>query len=293
MGVSDPQFRTLKTQVENLYGVLGLSNEAVFTGLDSLSDSVATVNPSAHRDPGNEQTAPLAAHGTFTGDWHHMSDMHCTILTWASDVQPDGVFIEWSPDGVNPGTGTFDVSPMQVKNVGGVWAVLDVENIAIQPYMRVFVQNGATPQGFVASSMCCTKGSFSGLWSGLSDPLTALVTAAVHRAVLVAQRTDGSFGNVIADPNGLLQVASPAWLSKLIVGTNLPQTIKTGPGVLHSITCGTGSTLLVYDDPGTGILNPILNMGATTGLLGPLDIAFTNGLRVVAQAGKNVTVAYA
>lgn len=213
MGVSDPQFRVLAQQVENLYGVLGLSNKAVFAGLSE-------VNPEAHRDPENEQTVPLPANGVWTASkWHDMRNMHNTIVFWASDAEPLAVVVEWSDDGINTGVSGFDVTPLTVTPLtsGGFtyWIVFSAQTIAIQNFMRVSVLNGPAPQGFVTAFTACTKGPFTGTYGGLNESLSPVSLAALHRAVIAGQQPDGTFTNVPLSASGKLLTETPEELNTL------------------------------------------------------------------------------
>lgn len=70
--------------------------------------------------------------------------------------------------------------------------------------------------------------------------------------------------------------------------------IKTGPGLLHTITVagGTAGTIIVYDN--TAASGTVLaNFSSTNAIQTYIfDVAFTTGLTIITSAATSVSVAY-
>jgi len=78
------------------------------------------------------------------------------------------------------------------------------------------------------------------------------------------------------------------------IATATTTVIKTGAGVLHSITVngGTGGTIIVYDNTaGSGTI--IASFDSTNALASYIfDVAFATGLTIVTGAATKLTVSY-
>lgn len=98
---------------------------------------------------------------------------------------------------------------------------------------------------------------------------------------------DGDTQPLITDSSGLLYVNSVSRYSVLNIATNATTTLKTGPGVLHTIvinTKGGGSTATIFDNTtnsGTKIATIDTTLSTTSFTY---DAAFTIGLTIVTAA---------
>ena len=79
------------------------------------------------------------------------------------------------------------------------------------------------------------------------------------------------------------------------IATNTTTTVKTGQGMLHSITINTtaAGAITVYDN--TTNSAPIIATIAASPVIGSVfryDVAFATGLTIVTAAASDITVSY-
>jgi hypothetical protein len=114
---------------------------------------------------------------------------------------------------------------------------------------------------------------------------------------------------VTVSPNASTIIEEKPWTSKVLIG-NGTTVIKTGSGILHGFVINnnaTGGVIYLYDNTaGSGTITATGNAGTPSGgllsgsgnpganFVGPLEIAFTNGLTAVTQGSttNSFTVIY-
>lgn len=82
--------------------------------------------------------------------------------------------------------------------------------------------------------------------------------------------------------------------SKAYISTATTTQVKTGAGLLHTITVngGTAGTIIVYDET-SGTSNIIASFDSTNAIATyTLDVSFTTGLKIVTGAATKLTVSY-
>lgn len=224
------------------------------------------------RDLGNEQTAPLAAGQEFVGEWRRVGDHPGFVLLYASDVQPALAQIQWSKDGVNLDTSAFGSSRLTFGTISGLSVVFTVRNVLVQPWYRVRIVNGPTPQGIVYAFNAVLASPYTGTWSGVADPIAAMSVALLTRSVLIGDQGGGAYGPVALDSDRALQVGSkqikdagnalmapPAAMptpASPWVGTPFPTLAKGAIGTTFIVAGSPGHSGTVYFNYGPTAMPP-------------------------------------
>lgn len=149
----------------------------------------------------NSTVAPLAAGGTFTGEWEYIAKFQeiSLNLAGAPTNAPGTFYFELSPDGVYA-----DVSiPYSLPGPGFVPQFLRV----VLPYFRVRYKNGPTPQ---TAFRCTTIYHLYGaarLTRFLTQVMDQTEPVEVTRSVIAGARPDATYGNVPVTRENFLSVA--------------------------------------------------------------------------------------
>lgn len=184
----------------------------------------------------------------------------------------------------------------QILQTGGGFKIVNIGDIKASAFtsfqngdgrLRVSMESGGgslTDTELRASSVPVSQVSGS-VWS---TEITNTVPVSVA-ATLDVKQVSGAIWSVNAFPAG------NSYFN--VSGATTSTVLKTGAGVIHTLTIntrGTGSVATLYDDI-AGVSNPIAAIDTTLSTTAFLyDIAFINGLTLVTSgaSGANLTVSY-
>lgn len=136
--------------------------------------------------------------------WVDTSELS-SLLVFAFGLAPLATLeVQWSTDGVTPGTGLLDVSNLMTTETeaAGFYIYLDQYTTMIRRYCRLHIVNGGTAQTsgfFEADIWQYGPGSYPWTTLGLEESLSSLSLATLTRSVQAGTKPDGTFANTPLD----------------------------------------------------------------------------------------------
>lgn len=281
--------------------------------MSDISDWGAGGSEGFIRDPGNEQTIPLAASATFTGQWKRIDNAESFLLLYGTHV-PFTMQIQWSKDGVTRDLDPFATITPQVRQALGLYSVISPQSTFFRPFYRMVIINGASPQLFVVSDAILLKTVFPGYDISVDGPIPVLGLAKLMAGLNWGKMPVGSSSSW--EPIQLTALKNQkVAIAENLVG-NLPVNIqasfyhhrntagtvvlKTGTGILRSVIFNNGtvaSTLHLYDGiSAAGAVIANLNYTPAGSNANPshvaFNVAFTTGLTLVQTGTHDFTITY-
>lgn len=257
----------------------GGNTATVNTTSPASSDAGLTVRNVPKKTTSILTTTLLGANGVYTSPWvntNASSDLFIEVTIYADAASAaSGVVIQGTDD-----TSNSNLIKTLATTSASAATFLSVTSTIPTGYWRLVYTNGAAAQSSTFEATATTTSV------GLPNVSTAGIAAVTSNASM--NLTQIASGAISTSATGIMNVSLAASATNGYtynhVSANGTFTVKSGAGVLHSITVnntGTSDTATIYDNTaGSGTVIALINTALTHGTL-LFDCAFTTGITVV------------